>query len=87
MSGLVGTTEIRREEKQSEKKMEAGYAVIERGGSKQREHYEEGIAKGRKEGKKKGGRRRRRRRRRRGKPRRERTKEEVPVTNCGLIVR
>lgn len=26
-------------------------------------------------------------RRRRGKPRRERTKEEVPVTNCGLIVR
>lgn len=25
--------------------------------------------------------------RRRGKPRRERTKEEVPVTNCGLIVR
>lgn len=29
--------------------MEAGYAVIERGGSKQREHYEKGIAKGRKE--------------------------------------
>ena len=72
-------------------KMEPGYAVMERGGRANnvgitrrelREEESKGARKGGKDGKKKG-----RRRRRRGKPRRERTKEEVPVTNCGLIVR
>lgn len=62
---------------------EPGYAVVDRARKKERkkESRELRLAREERLREKEEG------RRRRGKPHRERTKEEVPVTNCGLIVR